>query len=471
MRKHRFSSRSASQIQTKLVKAYVAVTFATLTILLSVTAAVSLVAFASDFGHPDDVVIAVKPYLPALEVLSTSDDPARVAALVRTMDAVREEQRRSHAPLVKLDLGLVVVGGDGRVLAASPRDLIRAGAPLDLATFRRARQPQSPRGFGASSSYTQVPMGESDRSRRALLLEIRGRLQPAFAEQLLWAFLPAFLGVLGLGSILAYGFGQRMARRWSAQLEAIHRAADAWSLGQFDTRIPEGPEDEFSSLARRLNGLGSELSELLRERERSAAGNTRAAIARDLHDTVKQHTFAASLQLAVALRQVPEAAPGSEAVRSAQQLLEVARRDLAEMIVVRPGPDTEVELAAAMRERVDAWQSAHRMEVQLNVEAEIRVPMRLTLTVLRIMDEALANVERHSRVRRAEISLRTEGDRATLRISDAGIGFDPPQMDAGMGLANIAARARQLPQGTLEVHSRPGSGTTLLISWEVGGDA
>jgi len=79
-----------------------------------------------------------------------------------------------------------------------------------------------------------------------------------------------------------------------------------------------------------------------------------------------------------------------------------------------------------------------------------------------IFKEAVNNIARHSECRFAEISLRTEGGQAFLKVRDDGRGFNVDRADCGQGLASIRKRANNIGAELLLV-SRPGQGATILV--------
>jgi two-component system, NarL family, sensor histidine kinase UhpB len=83
------------------------------------------------------------------------------------------------------------------------------------------------------------------------------------------------------------------------------------------------------------------------------------------------------------------------------------------------------------------------------------------LEVARIVQEALANVRRHSGARRATVTVGTAGDSVLVEVEDDGRGFEPGR-PAGMGLTGMRERALALG-GELEVEGARGAGTRVLL--------
>ena len=87
-------------------------------------------------------------------------------------------------------------------------------------------------------------------------------------------------------------------------------------------------------------------------------------------------------------------------------------------------------------------------------------------TLLRIADEALANVLRHSGATRVSLAISRTGDALALDIKDNGRGASD-QAQPGMGLANMRERAESLPQGRFVLDSRIGEGTRISIRFSI----
>ena len=88
----------------------------------------------------------------------------------------------------------------------------------------------------------------------------------------------------------------------------------------------------------------------------------------------------------------------------------------------------------------------------------------IEVALLRIAQEALANVARHAGATRAGLTLSFIGDVVTLDVRDDGVGFAVPEPDAagssGFGLSGMRQRVARVA-GSLAIESEPGGGTAL----------
>jgi len=80
------------------------------------------------------------------------------------------------------------------------------------------------------------------------------------------------------------------------------------------------------------------------------------------------------------------------------------------------------------------------------------------------VQESLTNIARHSQARQAHIRLSTAGKELVLEVEDDGRGFAPKKRSGNAALGIVGMREPALALGgTLEIQSKPGSGTVLCV--------
>ena len=86
----------------------------------------------------------------------------------------------------------------------------------------------------------------------------------------------------------------------------------------------------------------------------------------------------------------------------------------------------------------------------------------LSLSLFRVLQEALRNAAKHSGVKRFEVRLWGSTGEIQLTISDLGAGFDTEtaMKTTGLGLTSMQERLR-LVHGELSINSQPRGGTTI----------
>jgi len=85
-----------------------------------------------------------------------------------------------------------------------------------------------------------------------------------------------------------------------------------------------------------------------------------------------------------------------------------------------------------------------------------------SVELLRVLQEALTNVRRHSAAKNVEVGLRTEDEAILIEVTDDGRGFDPGSGRVGVGLSAMRERVEGLG-GEIEVGSRPGQGAEVKV--------
>jgi PAS domain S-box-containing protein len=114
-------------------------------------------------------------------------------------------------------------------------------------------------------------------------------------------------------------------------------------------------------------------------------------------------------------------------------------------------------------------QSPHEREIRLVVEEgfPVSLPGKESVELLRILQEALANVRRHSGAKNVEVRLRTDEEAILIEVTDDGRGFDPESARTGIGLVGMRERVEGL-RGKIDLRSRPGEGTRVRVRVPVG---
>lgn len=288
--------------------------------------------------------------------------------------------------------------------------------------------------------------------------------------------LPWLIVSAGLGMLYSWLVGRGFARRIVRLTEASIDLAD----GDLSRRIEDPSADEIGQLGRQFNQMADQLSASLRslrlladknaqlaeQAAQLAAVEERNRLARELHDSVSQELFSLTM-LAAAARRSLESRPDLAAARLTE-IEESARRALEEtrslIFALRPAALDGRGLAPALRDLVDALRERQGLAVDLRITGERRLPLEHEQAIFRIVQEALANVARHSGVRAASVSLCYHDDGVALEVRDEGRGFDTraDRNPGAIGLWSMAERAEALG-GSLTLESAPGAGTRVAV--------
>lgn len=88
------------------------------------------------------------------------------------------------------------------------------------------------------------------------------------------------------------------------------------------------------------------------------------------------------------------------------------------------------------------------------------LPLNVSITLFRVLQEALENSAKHSGVRRCEVVLFGESETVHLKVHDSGVGFNPNDTTDGLGLTSVQERLKMV-KGKMSIDSQPRMGTTL----------
>jgi signal transduction histidine kinase len=138
---------------------------------------------------------------------------------------------------------------------------------------------------------------------------------------------------------------------------------------------------------------------------------------------------------------------------------------------LQPVPLEQARLPHALAAVAEKWSELSGVKATVTITGQLRsVAPEVEQALLRTAQEALANVARHAEAGRVVLTLSYIDDLVTLDVRDDGVGFAPPSpslRNGGFGLTAMRQRIEGL-EGTLEVESRPGAGTTIAASIPAG---
>ncbi len=190
----------------------------------------------------------------------------------------------------------------------------------------------------------------------------------------------------------------------------------------------------------------------------------RARLSREIHDTVAQGLVGIIAQLqAVGAEPAGDARERrlSAAQDAARDALAEARR--AVRALASPRLDGDSLTMALERLTADVGESAG-LDARFVVDGEPEA-WRGEAELLRVAQEALANVVRHARATRVGVTLTYQDDELRLDVRDDGVGFDPAAAagGGGFGLSGLRERVARLG-GTVEIESREGEGCAVGVA-------
>ncbi|MER6939704.1 sensor histidine kinase [Nocardioides sp. NPDC127514] len=255
--------------------------------------------------------------------------------------------------------------------------------------------------------------------------------------------------LLPLLFVLNFGLASLMGR-YSEHLDAVSRERAA-TIDRLEEALTENA---------RLQ------QELLAQSRSAGVRDERERLAREIHDTIAQ-----SLAGVVAQLQAAEGSADAQDVRRrvtratelARTALVEARRSVQDLT---PAELADAGLADALSRLVTSWRDDHGVEASFVVVGDATaLHSEVEATLLRIAQEALANVAKHASAQRVGVTLTFDDADVILDVRDDGSGFDPtaPRRSSSFGLGMMRERAQRLA-GTFTLESAPGAGTAVSAS-------
>ncbi len=191
----------------------------------------------------------------------------------------------------------------------------------------------------------------------------------------------------------------------------------------------------------------------------------RAWIARELHDDIVQRIALLAVKLDGWDREVPQSSS------EVHEQIRLVRRDLSDIMEgirvlshrLHSSKLDYIGLAAA------ASGFCRELSERQNVKIDFtqtgiphEMPKEISLSLFRVLQEALQNAVKHSGVKHFRVELHGTSDEIQLSVSDSGVGFNPARGASSGGLGLISMQERMhLIDGEFLVQSEPNRGTTI----------
>jgi len=294
--------------------------------------------------------------------------------------------------------------------------------------------------------------------------------------------------IFSVGFSLLFGLGAYflMSLLFVRKIEDLHKVLISYSGGDFSIRLPSDDliQDEFTILGRTFNQMADKLKEhdaqlakRVRIREQAIV-EERERIGRELHDGIAQFLgyVTTKTQAAHIFIERGDSAKADEYMRQIEnETFKQAIDVRASILGLKMFSAESRGLASEIRNYLEQSNRFVDIEVLLEVDPRIEkmaIDPETELQLLRIMQEAISNIRKHSQAQKARVMLEClESGQIRFSICDNGIGFNLSEIgekgQPHFGLATMRERANDFG-GTFDVKSTPENGTVVSIAFKAG---
>ena len=221
----------------------------------------------------------------------------------------------------------------------------------------------------------------------------------------------------------------------------------------------------IGSLVYRVRKLGEEALSSVNRKLVDAEERERSRLGRELHDHVCQQIALASIKFDKLVADFPRL-PAEVLVTMDQLRKEIGELSSDVQVVAHSLHSQLLEylgLVKTARSFCREYGDKQRVEIDFRVhDLPSSLPTNVSLSLFRVMQEALHNSAKHSGTRQFEVELFEKSDTIHLLVRDSGQGFNPKEIanSAGLGFTSMRERIK-LVNGELLIESRLRHGTTV----------
>jgi len=199
----------------------------------------------------------------------------------------------------------------------------------------------------------------------------------------------------------------------------------------------------------------------------------RSRVAREIHDGPAQILSNVVLKAEICEKLIDaDINRAKEELKNLKKIVRESLMDVRRIIyALRPMSLEDIGLIPTLQKYIDKFSSDTGITISFHKRGEDREVNddNLTLTIFRVVQEALNNIRKHSGAKNASVTIEFTPMNIVLTISDKGKGFDTETIKVdkddnmgGFGLFSIKERI-ELLDGTMEIKSCSGKGTTIRV--------
>jgi two-component system vancomycin resistance sensor histidine kinase VraS/NarL family two-component system sensor histidine kinase LiaS len=283
------------------------------------------------------------------------------------------------------------------------------------------------------------------------------------------------LGWWVLNTTLLLGFGIAFwtivsgISKEKAVVQEITRLIDTEKVRKSDVKLPLRVNRAIDTVSEVIHSQRKSLQRITDERAEAQDKliqerivQERQRLARELHDSVSQQLFAASMLLSSITEQAEES-PEQKLLRQVERMVQQAQLEMRALLLhLRPAALNNKSLAQGLEELLEELKEKVTFDIRFRLE-EVTLSKGAEDHLFRIAQETLSNTLRHAQATEVDILFIERDGLAIFRVQDNGIGFkDDDGKGGSYGLQNVKERAIEIG-GTCKIVSVPSQGTIIEV--------
>lgn len=290
--------------------------------------------------------------------------------------------------------------------------------------------------------------------------------------------IPFILFVPSISLAIGLIFGVFSGFYWKKQFQSINHALHEVEEGRAletdeaslfgDMQLIMGRvkkiQKQMGEQAKLSQKLANEKAEDQENRIQEIISQERNRLARELHDSVSQQLFAASMMMsAINETNSPSNERESKQLKMVEEMIHQSQLEMRALLLhLRPVALKGKTLQEGIEELLVELSQKVTMQIHWKVE-DFHLDKGVEDHLFRILQESVSNTLRHSKANELEVLLIKRDDLIILRVVDDGIGFEVEESKAGSyGMQNMYERAVEIG-GTLKIVSVKNKGTRLEV--------
>jgi len=290
--------------------------------------------------------------------------------------------------------------------------------------------------------------------------------------------IPYILFVPSVSMVIGIVFGTFSGLFWKRQLQSIDEKLHLIEEGRPLEKERSASSAELASITKRMSKIQKQMAEQAKVSQRLATeaaeeqesriqeiiSQERNRLARELHDSVSQQLFGASMLMsAINEGKTNEDDRETKQLKIVEEMIHQSQLEMRALLLhLRPVALKGKSLQEGIEELLIELTQKVSMNIKWKIE-DFTVEKGVEDHLFRILQESVSNTLRHAKASSLEVLLIRRDGFIILRVSDDGIGFDIDEDKAGSyGLQNMHDRAVEIG-GNLKIVSLKQKGTRLEV--------